>query len=155
MFRSHNIWWKCSFSPRQWAQIAFKAIKDKKSVQFDFTEKSLYFIEKHKRNRFTILFNYCETKKKNLRWTWITWPFKFESLQVKTSKMACAPSKDIDQPGNLPGLIRVFNVCMKKLWVLRYPMSTQWTWIRLHGCAGWSEVLLDAHVILLVLLCCS
>ena len=35
------------------------------------------------------------------------------------------PSKDSDQPGFLPILIRVFAVCMKKAWVLRYPLSTQ------------------------------
>ena len=39
--------------------------------------------------------------------------------------MACAPSKDSDQPGHPPSLIRVFAVCMKKAWVLSYPMSTQ------------------------------
>ena len=39
----------------------------------------------------------------------------------KTNKMACVPSKDSDQPS----LIRVFAVCMKKAWVLSYPLSTQ------------------------------
>ena len=29
----------------------------------------------------------------------------------KTNKMICAPSKDSDQPGHLPSLIRVFAVC--------------------------------------------
>ena len=47
----------------------------------------------------------------------------------KTNKMACAPSEDSDQPGHLPSLIRVFAVCMKKAWVLSYPLST--------GCPGW------------------
>ena len=37
----------------------------------------------------------------------------------------CAPSKDSDQPGHLPSLIRVFAVHMKKAWVLSYPMSAQ------------------------------
>ena len=37
----------------------------------------------------------------------------------------CAPSKDSDQPGHPPCLIRVFAVCMKKAWVLSYPLSTQ------------------------------
>ena len=43
----------------------------------------------------------------------------------KTNRMACAPSKDSDQPGHLPSLIRVFAVRMKKAWVLSYPLSTQ------------------------------
>ena len=41
-----------------------------------------------------------------------------EPAHDKTNKMACGPSKDSDQPGHLPNLIRVFAVCMKKAWVL-------------------------------------
>ena len=37
----------------------------------------------------------------------------------------CAPSEDSDQPGHPPSLIRVFAVCMKKAWVLSYPLSAQ------------------------------
>ena len=37
----------------------------------------------------------------------------------------CVPSKDSDQPGHLPSLIRVFAVHMKKAWVLSYPLSAQ------------------------------
>ena len=37
----------------------------------------------------------------------------------------CAPSKDSDQPGHPPSLIRVFIVRMKKTWVLSYPVSTK------------------------------
>ena len=36
-----------------------------------------------------------------------------------------APSGDSDQPGHPPSLIRVFAVCMKKHWVLSYPLSAQ------------------------------
>ena len=36
-----------------------------------------------------------------------------------------APSKDSDQPGHPPSLIRVFAVRMKKPWVLSYPLSAQ------------------------------
>ena len=43
----------------------------------------------------------------------------------KTNKMICAPSEDSDQPGHLPSLIRVFAVCMKKAWVLSFPLSAQ------------------------------
>ena len=38
----------------------------------------------------------------------------------------CAPSKDSDQPGHPPSLMRVFTVHMKKPWVLSYPLSAQW-----------------------------
>ena len=39
--------------------------------------------------------------------------------------MACVPSKETDQPGHLPSLIRVFAVRMKKSGVLSYPLSAQ------------------------------
>ena len=45
----------------------------------------------------------------------------------KTNKKACVPSKDYDQPGHPPSLIRVFTVCLKKTWVLSYPLSAQRT----------------------------
>ena len=41
------------------------------------------------------------------------------------NKIACVPSEGSDQPGHLPGLIRVFAVCMKKVWVMSYPISAQ------------------------------
>ena len=56
---------------------------------------------------------------------------KNEPPHDKTNKVACAPSKDSDQPGRMPSLIRVFTVLikkawvMKKAWVLSYPLSTQ------------------------------
>ena len=34
----------------------------------------------------------------------------YEPPHDKTSKMACVPSEDSDQPGHLPSLIRVFAV---------------------------------------------
>ena len=37
----------------------------------------------------------------------------------------CVPSEDSDQSGHPPSLIRVFAVCMKKPWVLSYPLSAQ------------------------------
>ena len=48
-----------------------------------------------------------------------------EPRYVRTSKMAHAPSEDSDQPRHPPSLIRVFAVCMKKAWVLSYPLSAQ------------------------------
>ena len=32
--------------------------------------------------------------------------------------MTTAPSEDLDQPGHPPSLIKVFNVHLKKAWVL-------------------------------------
>ena len=43
----------------------------------------------------------------------------------KTNKMACAPSKDSDQPGHPPSLIRVFPVRLKKAKILSYPLGAQ------------------------------
>ena len=62
------------------------------------------------------------------------WSFKWPA-SWQTNKMACAPSKDSDQPGHPPSLIRVFTVRMK----LSYSLSIQWRLIRLGGCPGWSE----------------
>ena len=53
----------------------------------------------------------------------------------KTNKMTCAPREDSDQPGHPLSFIRVFTVRS------------------VHGCLGWSESLLGAQVILLVLSC--
>ena len=57
----------------------------------------------------------------------------------------CAPSEDSDQPGHPPSLIRVFAVRMKKACVLSYPLSAQWTLMRLGGCPGWPESSLGAQ----------
>ena len=38
----------------------------------------------------------------------------FGPAHVKTYKIACVPSEDLDQPGHLSSLIRVFAVRMKK-----------------------------------------
>ena len=48
----------------------------------------------------------------------------FEPRHDKTSNM-CAPSEDLDQPGHLPSLIRVFAIRMKKAWALSYPLTAQ------------------------------
>ena len=68
----------------------------------------------------------------------------------QTKKMTCAPSKDSDQSGHLPSLIREFDVCMKKPWVLSYPLNAQQSlW------SDWADVQAElslcwAHIILLV-----
>ena len=76
---------------------------------------------------------------------------KIELPHDKTNKMTCAPSKDSDQTGHPPSLIRVFAVHMKNHWVLSYPLSAQRRLIRLGGCPGWSESSLGSQIILLVL----
>ena len=43
----------------------------------------------------------------------------------QNKQCGCAPSKDSDQPGHPPSLIRVFAVRMKKAWGLSYPLSPQ------------------------------
>ena len=50
----------------------------------------------------------------------------FEPPHDKTSKMACVPSEDSDQPGHWPRLIRIFAVRMKKHWALNYLLRAQW-----------------------------
>ena len=75
----------------------------------------------------------------------------FEPPHDKTTRMACAPSEDSDQPGHPSSLIRVFAVRMKKAWVLSYPLSAQRRLVRLGRCPGWSESSLGAHAILSVL----
>ena len=79
-----------------------------------------------------------------------TW---YEPPHDKTNKMACAPSKDSDQPEHLPSLIKIFTVRMKKAQVLsnQFIKCTAKTLIRLGGCPGWSESSLGAQIMLLVL----
>ena len=64
----------------------------------------------------------------------IIWVATWQNQQTE-----CAHSKDSDQPGHPPRLIRVFAVCMKKVWVLSYPLSALQRLIRLGRCPGWSE----------------
>ena len=83
--------------------------------------------------------------------SWNAWnPYQYyicEPQHNKTNKMTRAPSEDSDQPGHLSSLISLlFTVCMKKSWVLKTPIG-------LGECPAWSESLLGAHVILLLLLC--
>ena len=70
----------------------------------------------------------------------IKWAATWQNQQSE-----CAHSEDSDQPGHPPSLIRLFAVRMMKPWVLGYPLSAQWRLIRLGGCPGWSESLLQAH----------
>ena len=55
----------------------------------------------------------------------LSWLGTFEPPHDKTNKMACVPNEDSDQPGHPPSLISVFAVCMKKHWILSYPLSAQ------------------------------
>ena len=50
---------------------------------------------------------------------WCYWPLNVWAATWQNQQNGCAPSEDSDQSG----LIRVFAVCMKKDWVLSYPLS--------------------------------
>ena len=69
---------------------------------------------------------------------------------TKTNKMTCAPSKDSDQSDQS-------SLCAQ--WVAKDPLGffmwTAKTLIRLGRWPGWSESLLSAQVILLILSCCG
>ena len=74
--------------------------------------------------------------------------FKYEPVHDKTYKMACAPSKDSDQPGH--PLSDQSSLCAQS--VAKDPSflhaDSKKTLIKLGGCPGWSESLLGTHVIL-------
>ena len=63
---------------------------------------------------------------------------EFEPPRDKTSKMACAPSEDSDQPGHPPSLIRVFAVRLKKARILSYPLSA-----KRRLCSDWADTQAD------------
>ena len=71
----------------------------------------------------------------------------------KTNEMACAPSEDSDQPGHPSSLIRVFAVRSIGSEGPKLSSCGQQRLIRLGGCLSWSESLLGAHAILLILSC--
>ena len=54
-----------------------------------------------------------------------TWNSTLWATTWQNQQSDCAPSKDSDQPGHPPSLIRVFAVRMKKAWVFSYPLSAQ------------------------------
>ena len=95
-------------------------------------------------------YSHSSTKGQGHRYNCKSWHL---SLCTRKQTTWCEHSEDSDQPRHLPSLNRVFAVCMKKAWVLSYPLGAQWRLIRLGGCPGWSESSLGAHVILLVLWC--
>ena len=86
---------------------------------------------------------WSQTPKTGFLVTWLISTNVLSCFHDKTNIMACAPSKDSDQPGHLPSLIIVFAVRMMKAWTLSYPLIAQ---RRL-----WSETSLGAQVSLLVL----
>ena len=65
----------------------------------------------------------CVVSSKKVLTEWQAWN---ELPHDKTNRLTCAPSKDSDQPGHLPSLIRVFADHMKKHWTLNYLLSVQW-----------------------------
>ena len=75
----------------------------------------------------------------------------YEPSHDKTNKMTCAPSEDSDQPGHPPSLISLHCLHEEAVgpWLPIERLAK--TLIRLGGCPGWSESLLGAYAILLVL----
>ena len=69
----------------------------------------------------------------------------------KTNEITCAPSEDSDLPGHPPSLIRVFAVRSMSNWGPNVSSCGQRRLIRLGGCPRWSESLLGAQAILLIL----
>ena len=69
--------------------------------------------------------------------------------------MVCAPSKDSDQPGHPPSLIRVFTVRLKIDRILSYSWSARSAqrrlWSDWASAADWSESSLGSHANSLVL----
>ena len=61
-----------------------------------------------------------------------------KSTHDKTNNMTVCPAKTQISLAIRP-VWSVFTVCMKKVWVLSYPLSAQRRLIRLGGCPGWSE----------------
>ena len=95
---------------------------------------------------------HCVSSKKDKLWKW--WFYSCVHIWAaswQNQPNGCAPSKDSDQPEHLPSLIRVFAVCMKKAWVLSYPLGTQ------RRCwSDWADAQADlslrrAHIPLVVL----
>ena len=74
--------------------------------------------------------------------------FQYEPAHYKTNKMACAPSKDSDQPGHLPSDQSLGCALNGQLRTQVCFMRRVKTLIRLHGCLGWSESSLGAHATL-------
>ena len=70
--------------------------------------------------------------------------FIFELRHDKTNEVSVRLAKTQISLGIRP-VWSVFAVCMKKAWVLSYPLSAQRRLIRLGGCQGWSESSLAAQ----------
>ena len=70
----------------------------------------------------------------------IRWSYSREiSDYDKATNWSFIPSKDSEQPGHLPSLIRDFTVCTKNAMALSYPLSAQGRLNRLGGRLGGSE----------------
>ena len=55
-------------------------------------------------------------------WTFVQFTYNKWAASWPNQQNDLAPSKDSDQPGHSPSLIKVFAVRMKKAWVLSYPL---------------------------------
>ena len=100
--------WKVEFTQNMIQQHTHNVCENK----YDHDKLTIISNKKNRKNR--ILINYRSVHLLRL---------PFEPLHDKINKMTCAPSKDSDQPGHPPSLIRVFAVRMKKHWALNYRLS--------------------------------
>ena len=136
------------------------------NVTMDICYEIIFYFAKHKdksiKNNLENEFTHMKLSSENFyysrnhymlrsyRMTAYKFYYIYDPVHDKTYKMTCTR-----RPGHPPSLIRVFAVHVKKAchWVLGYPLSAQRRLIRLRGSPGWSESLLGAQVILLVLSC--
>ena len=99
-----------------------------------FDDYIFFFIYRWRESRFSVIITHCSDHapvsfKANRSWLigycWSGCFGKIWAVTWQNQQNEYAPSEDSDQPGHQPSLIRVFAVCMKKSWVLSYPLSTQ------------------------------
>ena len=84
------------------------------------------------------------------------WNFQqmtYKPAHHKTYNKTCVTSNDSDQTVHPPSMARILvHPSLDSLEAVEGTCN-QWRLIRLHGCAGWSESLLIAQALLLVLSC--
>ena len=114
----------------------------------------------HRKSRFFSLLRefvwlFTPQRKHNSQSAWYGWAANilllihiYEQQHDKTNKIIYAPSKDSDQPGHPPRLIRVFTLCSTGSQGPKVPSCRERRLIRLGGCPGWSESSLGAQGIL-------
>ena len=105
------------FTGNQWVTYWIRCILSIPSRMHVRTIGSCYSLACGKKEKyFAFFFIFYSDTYRNVTWYKSNWAATWENQQND-----CAPSEDSDHPS----LIRVFTVCMKKAWVLSYPLSAQ------------------------------